>query len=95
MPNRTLISLCLFASLFALALSTYAILTRPSEKQIADRVYGQLLTEAWVEVEPVFEDFGIDQEKPNTFRELLKPLLGVENPLATATQPSAQTVNDR
>jgi hypothetical protein len=69
----------LVLSVLALGLSAYSVWLSRAATQEA--VYRRILHECWEETRPVREDFGLKDEPPRSFSELLEPLVGVNHNL--------------
>ena len=56
-------------------------LNQKAVKEIEAGVKKEIVEEVWVELKPLYKDFGIPANNPpSSVGELIRPLLGVQNP---------------
>lgn len=84
--HKTAAWIALPIAVIACAIGIYGALrqvTAPDETAIENRVYRRIVAETWLELAPVYEDFGIKRRgEAKTVGDLIRPLLSIDERLS-------------
>ncbi len=84
--NKVTGPIALVLSVIALALSVFAIASRPAQPEpTPDESYDRIVDEVWAMLQPVYMEFDValsqQEDEPETLRDALAPLLRISRSL--------------